>query len=572
MSLKLSIGQFSDKGRKAINQDFHGAILPEEPLLTTKGVAVVIADGISSSPVSRAAAETTVKSFLTDYYCTSEAWSVKTAAHRVIAATNSWLYAQTRRSQFPYDRDKGYVCTLAVAVFKSRTAHLFHAGDSRIYRINATGLDQLTEDHRVTISAEENYLGRALGVNHQIEIDYRAIPLETGDVFLLTTDGIHEYVSARAITEAVCAQADDLEAAARQIAETAIENGSPDNVSIQIVRVDSLPSGDARELLDQMDKLRLPPLLEARATLDGYRVLRKLHGSNRSHLYLVLDPETNETVVLKAPAVDLSENPENLKRFMMEDWVARRINSAHVIKPVETKRPRSQLYIVTEFIDGQTLAQWMVDNPKPDLETVRNIVEQIARGLQSFHRLEMVHQDLRPANVMISRTGTIKIIDFGSVKVSGVIEAAPAIDPNEILGTLQYTAPEYLLGDGGTAQSDVFSLGVIAYELLTGRLPYGAGMARARTRAQQRRQLYRSALDDERAIPAWVDEVLKKSLHPDPLKRFREPVEFAYALRHPAATGASVSRKPLIESNPLFFWKTLSLILAVVVVVLLANR
>lgn len=572
MTLKLTIGQHSDKGRKEINQDFHGALIPEEPLLSTKGIALVLADGISSSSVSRAAAETTVKSFLTDYYCTSEAWSVKTAAHRVIAATNSWLYAQTRRGQSPYDRDKGYVCTLAAAVFKSRTAHLFHVGDSRIHRINGAGLDQLTEDHRITISAEESYLGRALGVNHQIEIDYRAIPLETGDVFLLTTDGIHEYVSARAIAEAIRAQADDLDTAARQIAEKAIENGSPDNVTIQIVRVESLPSGDARELLDRMDNLPLPPLLEARATLDGYRVLRKLHGSNRSHLYLVLDPETNGTVVLKAPAVDLSENPDNLKRFMMEDWVARRINSAHVIKPVEMKRPRSQLYIVTEFIDGQTLAQWMADNPNPDLETVRNIVEQIARGLQSFHRLEMVHQDLRPANVMIDRTGTVKIIDFGSVKVSGVIEAAPAIDPNEILGTLQYTAPEYLLGDGGSAQSDVFSLGVIAYEMLTGRLPYGTGMARARTRTQQRRQLYRSALDDDRAIPAWIDEVLKKSLHPDPLKRFLEPLEFAYALRHPAETGAAASRKPLIESNPLFFWRALSFILAVVIVILLAKR
>ena len=80
---------------------------------------------------------------------------------------------------------------------------------------------------------------------------------------------------------------------------------------------------------------------------------------------------------------------------------------------------------MTEFIEGQTLKQWMIDNPKPDLETVRGIVEQIAKGLRAFHRKEMLHQDLRPDNIMIDKTGTAKIIDFGSTKITGVAEAAP---------------------------------------------------------------------------------------------------------------------------------------------------
>src|SRR5476649_243057 len=104
--LQISIGQHSDKGRKQINQDFHGALIPAEPLLGLKGIAIVLADGISSSNVSQIASESTVKSFLTDYYCTPDSWSVKTSAYRVIAATNSWLHSQTRRSQNPYDKDK----------------------------------------------------------------------------------------------------------------------------------------------------------------------------------------------------------------------------------------------------------------------------------------------------------------------------------------------------------------------------------------------------------------------------------------------------------------------------------
>ena len=201
--LQISIGQYSDRGRKETNQDFHGALIPGEPLLSLKGIAIVLADGISSSNVSQVASELAVKSFLTDYYCTSESWSVKTSAQRVLAATNSWLHSQTRRSQYSYDRDKGYVCTLSAMVIKSTTAHIFHVGDSRIYRLAGHALEQLTDDHRVIISSEQNYLSRALGINPQIEIDYHALQLEKGDMFLLATDGVYEHVGDRFIAGAI---------------------------------------------------------------------------------------------------------------------------------------------------------------------------------------------------------------------------------------------------------------------------------------------------------------------------------------------------------------------------------
>src|SRR4051812_27399154 len=201
--LQISVGQNSNKGRKEINQDFHGVLIPGEPLLSTKGIAVVLADGISSSNVSQEASESAVKSFLTDYYCTSESWSVKTSAQRVIAATNSWLHAQTRRSQNPYDKDKGYVCTLSVMIVRSTTAHIFHIGDSRIYRLDGHSLEQLTRDHRVVISSEQAYLGRALGMNPQIEIDYQAVHVEKGDVFVLATDGVYEHASARFVADTI---------------------------------------------------------------------------------------------------------------------------------------------------------------------------------------------------------------------------------------------------------------------------------------------------------------------------------------------------------------------------------
>src|SRR6185436_7355086 len=172
---------------------------------------------------------------------------------------------------------------------------------------------------------------------------------------------------------------------------------------------------------------------------------------------------------------------------------------------------RHFVYIVTEFIDGRTLAQWMLDNPTPNLETVRGIIDQIAKGLRAFHRLEMLHQDIRPENIMIDGTGTVKIIDFGSTRVAGVMEMDANAQRHHLLGAAQYAAPEYFLGESGSERSDLFSLGVIAYQLLTRRLPYGAEVPKCKTVAAQRKLTYNSMRHYDRAIPAWVDEAVKKA-------------------------------------------------------------
>ncbi|MFA6901840.1 MAG: bifunctional protein-serine/threonine kinase/phosphatase [Gallionellaceae bacterium] len=567
--LKVSIGQYSDKGRKETNQDFHGALIPKEPLLTSKGVAIALADGISSSDVSQIASEAAVKGFLEDYFCTSEAWSVKTSAQRVLIATNSWLHSQTHLSQHRYDKERGYVCTFSALVIKSTTAHIFHAGDTRIYRVQEQALEQLTKDHRLRISEEKSYLSRGLGINPQLEIDYESFPVEKDNIFLLATDGVYEFSRPEFMLQAIKEHANDLEFAAKTIVEEAYKQGSTDNLTLQILRVDELPVQDADEVYQQLTELPFPPMLEARTVIDGYKIIREIHASSRSHVYLAVDEETNTQLILKSPSIDLRGDPAYLERFLMEEWIARRINSAYVLKPCLQTRKRNFLYIVTEYIEGKTLSQWMIDNPKPDLETVRGIVEQIAKGLRAFHRMEMLHQDLRPNNIMIDTTGTVKIIDFGSTHVAGIMEISSPIERHNILGTAQYTAPEYFLGESGTTRSDLFSLGVIAYQMLTGKLPYGAKVAQCRSKSAQNKLVYESLLDDDREIPAWVDEAIRKAVHPNPYKRYEELSEFLFDLRHPNQTFLKKTRQPLLERNPVAFWKGVSFILFIIIIILL---
>jgi serine/threonine protein kinase len=256
----------------------------------------------------------------------------------------------------------------------------------------------------------------------------------------------------------------------------------------------------------------------------------------------------------------------------MEDWVMGRVRSPHVVRPAAPARRRSCIYLVMEYIEGVTLAQWLRDQPRPGLDAVRRIVDQVGRGLRAFHRLEMLHQDVRPENVMIDADGTARIIDFGSVSVAGVLEMAPHAPDWTLQGAALYAAPEYFLGERGSVQSDVFALGVLTYRMLTGELPYGVEIPRAAGRAAQRRLAYRPARDHDPSIPAWVDAALRKALQIDPRRRYAEVAEFVYDLHHPNGAFLERTRTPLIERSPLLFWKAASFALMLALLADLALR
>ena len=106
-----------------------------------------------------------------------------------------------------------------------------------------------------------------------------------------------------------------------------------------------------------------------------------------------------------------------------------------MVSVVETDKPKSCLYYLTEYIDGITLQQWIKENPRPVIQDVNNIFEQIVKGVRAFHRKDMLHQDIKPGNILIDKNGEVKIIDFGSCHVSGIAEIVSPIEHSSILGT-----------------------------------------------------------------------------------------------------------------------------------------
>ena len=559
--LTITIGQHSDKGIKAENEDFYGYMQPEEPQLTHKGIAIAIADGMSGSDAGKEASRCCVISFLNDYYSTPDSWSIKQAGQKILSATNSWLFSQ---GQAKYESTKGMVCTLSTLILKSTTAHIFHIGDSRIYRLRNGDLELMTRDHRIWISEDKNYLNRAMGIDPHLEVDYKAFPLERGDIFFLSTDGVHEFVEEK-ILKQLLQDGDNLNKTANIIIKHAIDQNSDDNLTCQVVRIDSLPLAKEDEILRRHANLPFPPPLEPGMILDGYRIEAELHASKRTQIYLAFDTLNNTRVILKTPSVLFDDDTHYIEHFLHEEWAGKRINHKNVLKILETDRNKSCIYYVTEFIDGQTIRQWIESHPKPYIREIRKIIEQIARGLRAFHRMEMLHQDLKPENIMLDQDGTVKIIDFGSVKIAGIAEITPLDDEKEenILGTLNYTAPEYHLGQRGSIKSDLYSLGVITYEMINGALPFGQDMPEKPNKINMAKLEYVPSFHKNTMVPVWIDGAMKKATSLNPQIRYDSLSEFVHDLSNPNPLFLKTEETlPLIQRNPLNFWKGLSAILA----------
>ena len=561
--IAISVGQHSIAGRKSRNDNSYGVLLPGKALLATKGIAMAIADGMSSSEAAKEASETCVRSFLDDYFATHPSWTVKTSVERVLTAANRWMHSQ---SEALSAEGRGMVSTFSGTVLKSAMAHIFHVGNSRIYLLRDRHIERLTNDHRVRVSRQQDYLSRAFGVERDLAVDYRKLSVERGDILVFTTDGVHDFLSDGQIANILLAVPENLNGAAERIVSAAFAKDSPDNLTCQIVRIDDPGGPDQEAQSERLSALPFPPELHPGSNFEGYTIIRELHLSKRTQVYLAQEKTTGETVVIKTPSVNFEDDACYIEMFTREEWIGRLVSSPNVLKVLHTDRARHSLYTVTEYFAGQTLRQWMLDHPSRDLETVRRLVVQIAKGLRSFHRKEILHRDLKPENILIDRNGTCKIIDFGSAWVAGIEEAGGAAGREIFAGTMGYTAPEYFRGEPPTTRSDIYSLGVIAYELLTGHLPYGRGFTNAK---DVDRSKYIPARRFRGDIPAWVDPTLAQAVQKNPEHRTGVLSEFVEDLRKPNPNLVAKGFIPLMERDRVTIWRVIAIMLAILNVVLL---
>lgn len=584
--LEIAAGQCSEKGGKQTNEDAIGIRIPDGLMLTTKGAVSVICDGVSAAEAAEKASGISISNFISDYYSTPDTWSVEKSSSQVLTALNRWLYGL---GQDYREAQRGYVCTFTALIFKSCSAHLLHVGDSRAYRYRNSKLERLSRDHVTVLGENKRYLARALGLDVKLDVDYQKLELQQGDCYLLTTDGIHDVISDKQLSEKLSTfttetrsntdynahlntreeSVIDHDDFCRRLCTAAIDAGSLDNVSCQLLSIDKLPQLNIEDLYQQLSQLPFPPPLSVGMKLDGYTIEEVLHQSQRSQVYLATDEAGNKRCI-KTPSVNYIDDAAYIERFMLESWIGHRINSPNVVKLLDRKRVKSTLYYVTEHLNGMPLSLWIERNPKPSVQEVLLLLKQIESGVRAFHRKETLHQDLKPENILLTYEGQIKLIDFGSCYIKGIAEIATPLKRDIILGTADYSAPESVLGYRVSNKADLFSMAVITFEMLTGQLPFKGKLAQCRSKQDYLKLIYIPSYELNPLIPLWMDPPLKKALSFDPECRQDDTSELLYELNQPLThwDKAEVGRS-LLEKNPVRFWQGLALTFGMTTLLLL---
>ncbi len=553
--LKINIACFSEAGVKPVNEDAIGTHVPEASYsLMSKGVTLALADGVSTAEAGKEASETAIERFIDEYYQTPDTWSVARSGEKIISTVNLRLY---RKSTDFVTESKGFLCTFSAIIIKSRIAHFFHVGDSRIFLLRSGELKQLTTDHVATMGDNRTCLSRAMGMDSRLHVDYGKTELQEGDRLLLTSDGVHDFINKEKLT-GLLASRTSVQDIVKSIEDCARENETDDNLSAIVAEVITLPQESLEDYSVQLTQLPFPPELSAGMKLDGYRVEKELFASSRSQLYLVVDEETNQRYAMKTPSRNYDDDVSYIDRFIQEEWIGSRIHSEYVVKVIPQKRARTALYYVMEYVQGEGLDSWIEEHQPPSPKATIAIVKQIAEGLKVFHDNEAIHQDLKPGNIMLKADGTVKIVDFGSVYVAGLAELHRPLTHEGALGTASYSDPLYLMGKNPGIQGDVYALATIVYEMFCGHLPYGSQVEECRTAFEYDRLRYRSSSKFNSTIPVWFDGALEKGTNFDLEQRYPNIDSFMRDLTNPNPD--FLKTDPVIEknTNSLLFWKLIS--------------
>jgi len=553
--LQVDIASHSIQGLKDNNEDAVGFLVPkEQEELEAKGIVLAVADGVSSAEAGKEASDTAITRFLSDYYQTPDTWSVKHCGQKILSSINLTLF---KRSHEFVSEEKGYLTTFTALVLKSRTAHFFHAGDSRAYLLRGDEFKQLTRDHVASIGSGRSFLARAMGMDNGIQIDYSSFTLEEGDILLVTSDGIHDFLTSDKIIELMSAKS-SCQMRIKSLVQTAFDHGSDDNISGSLCQVISLPNESLDDYNSKLTRLPFPPPLENGVILDGYKVIDEFFASSRSQLYLVEDTDTGKQMVMKTPSVNFEEDTGYIDRFIQEEWIGKRINSDHVVKIIKQQRPRTCLYYLMEHVKGISLDKWMDRNHFPKPKVAINLVEQIAQGLSAFHKMETIHQDLKPANILVDKNNQIKVVDFGSVFVAGLAEVFIPLEHEGVLGTASYSDPKYLLGKNTGIQGDLYALATITYEIFTGKLPYSNKIEECQTAFEYDRLRYISASEANPIIPVWFDRTLERGVSLDLEQRYSNIPEFIQDLKKPNPIYLLDDPKVTKNKSQVLFWQLLS--------------
>ncbi len=268
-------------------------------------------------------------------------------------------------------------------------------------------------------------------------------------------------------------------------------------------------------------------------TVSHYKILEKIGEGGMGVVYKAEDTKLKRTVALKFLPPEWTRNKEAKKRFLREAQVTAALDHPNICTVYEIDESDEQTFISMAYIKGQTLKHKMESGPL-EIQDAQGIILQIALGLHEAHQKGIVHRDIKPGNILLTEKGLAKITDFGLAKLDRSADITKTIT---IMGTVAYMSPEQAKGEKVDLRSDIWSLGILFYEMLTGRLPF--------SRDSYQASLYAIVHEDPEplgsyrsGIPEMLEMVVTKSLEKDASRRYRSLLDFIQDLKDPYSSVA----------------------------------
>ncbi len=268
--------------------------------------------------------------------------------------------------------------------------------------------------------------------------------------------------------------------------------------------------------------------LEAGSQLDCYRIEAPVAHSGMASIYRAVDTRDNKVVALKIPHPELEADPILFDRFQREEGIGEKLHHPHIMR-VYGGEKRSRVYMVMEWCEGRLLRQ-ILDEGRIAQDRAIHIATQVLEALQYAHDNGVVHRDMKPENVMVDEHDNIKLIDFGIASDSAARRLTYA-NITATLGTPNYISPEQVKGKRGDGRSDIYAVGVMLYEMVTGRVPFtGSSAMQVMNDRLLNYPTPPSVL--EPSISPQLQEVIYRALERDPKNRYGKASQFIHDLQH----------------------------------------
>ncbi len=494
--MRLRYARHSTTGPvRPINEDFLDFWESPDPLTREKqGSVAILADGVGGYELGEVASRLAVESAIKEFQSATGDMKPYTLLRRMFTTACSQVYERAMSEH----KGQKMATTLVASIFRDGAVCVANVGDTRAYFIRQKTIRRLTTDHIATsvpvklglllerqamASPHRSELTRSLGAEPFCQPDFATQLVHHGDFILQCTDGLHACVLDEEMREIICRS--HPYDACKELVALATKRGSDDNISMQLIEVRNWEevAKTARVAMGAS----IPPKKAAVAVaqvatgagdpgpgtlLDGRFELTDLVArSNMASIFKAIDRNTGLSVALKIPLLALESDVAGYERFQREEEIGAKLNHPAILKVIKVDSQKSRPYLVMEFLEGKTLAEVLSKRKMLSEGEAVSYAVKICDALEYLHANGIAHRDLKPQNIMVCTDGSLRLFDFGIARVESA-RRLTFVGLTPTLGTPDYISPEQVRGKRGDHRSDIYSLGAILYEMVTGSTPF----------------------------------------------------------------------------------------------------